>query len=61
MRKPQLELPMQREKTLALAPPAFTNNLTMADEEDNLVDYEEEALDEKGEDAGDEKEIKKYV
>lgn len=34
---------------------------TMADEEDNLVDYEEEALDEKGDEAGDEKEIKKYV
>ena len=32
----------------------------MADEEENLVDYEEEALDEKA-DAGDAKEIKKYV
>ncbi len=32
----------------------------MADEEENLVDYEEEALDEKA-DGGDEKEIKKYV
>ena len=32
----------------------------MADEEENLVDYEEEALDEKA-DGGDAKEIKKYV
>ena len=36
------------------------SKLTMADEEENLVDYEEEALDEKA-DGGDEKEIKKYV